>query len=195
MNLMKALLSVLLSALCATSVHALSLIYTDLDVFDGGRLVDPSQPLKGTFEINSQDPDGIYDLIGYDPAIEQITNATATFFLKDDGLLGDIAPEKVTITLGPDTFINSQTVPFLFTTGGVTGNAFFDLSADGILAYSIMAVPNNRWNGISDFKVYSALLTVDARARAVPDGGTTVLLLGMGFLGLCVLQRKFASGH
>lgn len=193
MKLTKALLSVLLSALCASSVHAI--LYTDLDLFGAGSLVDPSHSLNGTFEINSDDPDGIHDLWGYDPGTEEVTNATATFFLHDDGLLGDIAPEKFTIKLGPDTFIDSQPVPFLFTTGGVTGNAFFDLSEDGVLAYSIVAVPNNRWNGISDFKVYSALLTVDARARAVPDGGTTGLLLGMGFLGLCVLQRKFASGH
>jgi VPDSG-CTERM motif len=99
----------------------------------------------------------------------------------------------VTITLGPDTFINSQPIPFLFTFGGVTGNALFDLNADGVLAYNIVAVPNSPWIGKSDFTVYSALLTANPGPRAVPDGGTTVLLLGIGFLGIFVLQRKFAA--
>ena len=182
MKLKNTLLTIIYVALIATSAHAV--IYTDLDVYNGftGRLVNGSNPLNGQFQISSQDADGINDLVGYNPD-EEIITATASFLLYDDSFFD--GSERVTINLGSDPFVDNSAASFLFAVGGVSGNALFDLSADGILSYSIVA-------NSGDFRVNSGLLTVDARARTVPDGGTTAVLLGMAFLGICAVQRKFA---
>jgi hypothetical protein len=91
----------------------------------------------------------------------------------------------VTITLGSSTFVDNGTATILFALGGVTGSALFDLDADGVLEYKLVA-------NTGDFKAVNGSLTVTAGPRAVPDGGTTAVLLGMGFLGICAVQRKFA---
>ena len=79
MKLNNTLLTIISSALLATSGHAI--IYSDIDVFNGlsGQLVTAANPLTGYFQISSQDNDGIFDLVGYNPSAEQITDATATF--------------------------------------------------------------------------------------------------------------------
>ena len=183
MKLKDALLSIISCALIATSAKAIS-IYTDLDVYN--RLVTTTTPINDAFQISYQDADGNADLVGYNSATEQIYSATATFLLYDDDPLSlwD-GSEKVTITLGPSMFLNNENALFQFAIGGVAGNALFDLDADGVLSYSIVATKG-------DFKAESGLLTVTAGPRLVPDGGTTALLLGMSFLGIYAAQRKFA---
>jgi hypothetical protein len=185
MKLKNTLLAVISSALLATNGHAVT--YSDLDFFNG-KLVTTANPLTGSFQISSQDNDGFFDLVGYNPLVEQIVDATATFSLVDDSLFWSDGPEAVTINLGYTTFVDSQAATILFAIGDVTGSALFDLQADGTLGYSIIA-------RTGDFKAINGALLVDTRPSAVPDGGMTAMLLGIGFLGLCVLQRKFARGQ
>lgn len=181
MTLKNTILTIISSALLATSASALS-IYNDLDVYN--RLVNTANPLTDYFQISSQDNDGINDLVGYNYLTEQIDTATASFSLIDDSFLD--GSETVTITLGSSTlFVDNGSATILLALGGVTGSAFFDLDADGVLQYKLVA-------NTGDFKVVSATLTVTAKPRAVPDGGTTAVLLGMGFLAICAVQRKFA---
>jgi hypothetical protein len=96
--------------------------------------------------------------------------------------------ERMTINLGSDPFATENSAQsadylYLFAVGGVSGSALFDLSANGMLNYSIVA---NR----GDFLALSATLTVNASPKGVPDGGSTAALLGIGFLGIYTVQRK-----
>ena len=183
MNLKNTLLTIISSALLATSA-AHAVVYTDTDIFNGltGQLVNFSSPLTGTFDISTQDDDGIFDLVGYNNT-QLITSAIASFTIVDDNPFSLLdGAETVTINLGPDMFVNSQAT-FLIAFGDVTGNALFDLRQDGVLAYSIVAsTPTS-----GDFKAINGSLVV-----TVPDGGTTAVLLGIGFLGIYAAQRKLA---
>ena len=186
MKLKNTVVTIISSALLATGAHAVT--YSDFDLYNGwtGTLVDAENPRKsvynGTFQISYQDADGINDVVGYDPLTQKITSAFASFLLYDDSFSD--GSETVTITLGPDAFISGQAT-FLFALGSVTGGALFDLDADGVLYYSIVA-------NSGDFRAKSGLLAAHAEPRPVPDGGMTTILLGIGFLGICAFQRKFA---
>jgi hypothetical protein len=183
MKLKNTLLTIISGAFLATGAHAVT--YSDFDLYNGwnGRLVNAANPLNGTFQISYQDADGINDVVGYDPLTQQITSATANFLLYDDSFYD--GSETVTITLGPDAFISSQAT-FLFALGSVTGSALFDLDADGILTYSMIA-------NSGDFRASYGALIAYAEPRGVPDGGMTAIFLGMGFLGISAFRRKCTS--
>jgi hypothetical protein len=67
---------------------------------------------------------------------------------------------------------------------------FATIAADGTLNYS---VTRSAANG---FTLVSAALTVIANNDAttsVPDGGTTLTMLGLGMVGLGALRRRFGA--
>lgn len=67
----------------------------------------------------------------------------------------------------------------------VVGSALFDLSADGIVSYTI-----TRNSG--EFYLRNATLTAVAGSNSVPDNGVTIVLLGMSLIGVVGFQLKFA---
>jgi hypothetical protein len=165
-------------ALSSLNSHAIS--YRDLDVL-GGLIKDTS--VTGEFNLVVGDG-GLGDRTGFNHLTEQITSATATFSFIDDA---DWAAETVTIKLGSFDFLNETTLAtVLFYNGSVIGNALFDLQQDGILKYTITA------NG--DFYSISADLRAEASPiGSVPDGGSTLSLLGVACLGLGWASRKMKS--
>jgi hypothetical protein len=184
MKFKDALFTVFLGTLLATSAPAI--VYSDLDVFNGasGRLVTAANPLSGYFDINAQDNDGILDRVGYDSTNQQITRAIASFSIVDDNPFSwSDGSETVTINLGSSTFVNSHAATILFALGDVTGSALLDLNVDGIIKYTIAA-------NSGDFKAIHGSLLANAEPKSVPDGGWTVVFLGIGFLGICALQWK-----
>jgi len=157
----------------------------------------------GTFLTQGQSKDGTFDLKpAYDPASEQITSASVTFTFLDDVLSDTIVlgwkfifpilgqeGEAGTISLnGEQIASESSSGLWIFAglTYGVPGDILLSLSNTGVLDYTIKSTQG-------DFYFKTATLVAEASARAVPDGGTTVALLGASLLGLAALRRRFAK--
>jgi VPDSG-CTERM motif len=119
---------------------------------------------------------------GFNPLTQQVYDATASFLLTD--LWG--GSETVKISLGEGSPVY-WTDPIL-NTMPVGDSALWDLSADGILSFTITST-------IGQTYLTNATIIASAGARSVsvPDGGFTLTLLGLSFLGILVAQRKFAS--
>jgi hypothetical protein len=175
------------TAIAISSLSAKAITYTDLQTFSPALFFGPGTTgldvFNGTFNILAQ---------GYDPSLEQVISATATFRVRDNN---DAGPEEVTISLGGAAFDSSSS----FSNGAITlggavlGSVLLDLSANGLLAYTI-----TRTQG--DFFVDWANLTATAEYRStpggdnpssVPDGGTTAALLGLAMLGMIGASRKW----
>ena len=167
-------------AISALSTQAIQ--YSDQDLF-----LENGQPVKlgstrtwyeGTFNIAED---------GYNPTTHQVSSAVVMFAFGDDN---DSAYEEVSVDLGlvEGAFGKQFNVLTLFG-GDLKIGLVQDLSADGILNYKI-----NMESG--DFYLGYASLVAQATVRpqnAVPDGGATAALLGLGLLGLSVIRRKMRS--
>jgi hypothetical protein len=123
---------------------------------------------------------------GYNPANEEIISFSVTLSLAD--LLG--GNESFAITLGPRTFGGLGPVPsFSFSTDStdpLNAGVLADLSAEGKLDISVALTSGF----LTGFQVVSADLT--AESRAVPEGGSSIALLGLGMCGMAGLKRRFA---
>jgi hypothetical protein len=147
----------------------------DIDVFFK-YLSDKTTSYTGSFDIKSQ----------YDPALETVTDAQAWFFVKDDELWNPKdKSEKVAIDLGDESFLGSNSAYFNLLGGDISGDALATLDTFGTLKYTI-----GRTEG--DFLAMSAKLYVETSPRAVPDGGATLMLLGVALAGIESLRRKMA---
>jgi hypothetical protein len=139
--------------------------------------VSPSNPYYGTFNIIPS---------GYNPAHQTVVSATAWFLLSDDH---DAAEEYVVIDLGSvANYFGPIEVDFSLVGGPVTGSALLDLSADGVLSYTIRATSGDFWAKF-------AKLCATATPVAVPDGGMTVVLLGCAFVVVEALRRNLVGKH
>ncbi len=119
---------------------------------------------------------------GYKPGTEQVYSATAEFVFWD--LFG--GSESLSVALGNSPFEQTGSFSNLITlSDSVVGSALFDLSADGIVSYTI-----TRNSG--EFYLRNATLTAVAGSNSVPDNGVTIVLLGMSLIGVVGFQRKFA---
>jgi hypothetical protein len=146
---------------------------------------------NATFDIATQDSDIYTDVVGYNPALMTITSAAVGFNFTELSTGGSY---EVSFTIGANA--PSGSGPLLpagngttFSFGGIVGGvAFADLSADGILSYSVS------WVNGADFKLDTASLQATAvdRVTNVPDSGSTMtmMLLGASALGLAVFPRR-----
>ncbi len=171
----------------STSVHGAT--YRDTDLFGGlGTQLNAGQSISGVFQIDQRDFDSINEVAGYDSDVEEILSATAAFFL---GLGDDLVASTVDIFLGSSVFRDDAGVPvynFVVGNSSVQGSALFNLQEDGRLDYTITAETGT-------LIVYEATLraTSGPRSIGVPDGGSSVFLLGFGLMGLGFLKRKLSA--
>jgi hypothetical protein len=139
----------------------------------------------GTFDIVNGDG-GLLDVSGYNPDAESIISATASFtFLDQDG-----NQNTVSVLLGNNFFLSDTVTASLVSAGGaLEGSALLKLNADGVITYTVQ-----NSNPSDPFIFLQAFLTAESAPKsvaAVPDGGNTVGLLGLGLLGLFGLDRFF----
>lgn len=172
----------------ATSARAIP--YVDFNPI-GVKLDDANPSYLGEFNIVD---------VGYNPATQRVTSATAWFAFADDVLPWDgLADpldlygnnEVVKVDLGlVNGYFGPVEVDLATVLGGnVEGSVLLDLSSDGVLSYKINKVAG-------DFYIGFAKLVAEASPRtanAVPDGGTTAVLLGLALLGLSAARRKMRS--
>lgn len=160
--------------LAAVSAHAVP-YYWDHDLLQ--TQLGAGQTITGTFNIAGGDGDA-WDLHGFDGS-SNITSAIATFSFLDLNL----RETKVKVDLGVDGFaqISALVLP-IFVSGDILGQALVDLSADGILAYTVTNT------GTTGFRLMTASLVT-----TVPDGGTTLSLLGLSLVATALAARRKRS--
>ena len=198
---------------CIVNTDAVAFRDVDSFVVNGkGQMVNSGADANGVFSIvspsegnsitigagyGSESGKSYSDVAGFRPCYDIAYNASAFFYIRDDK---DYASEMVNVKLDGLRF-DSETS---YTATSIVGGNFWlanavlliALNIDGTLAYSVTA-----GNG-SDFYLEYARLEVDAiqwlpssggttggGGTNVPDGGATVMLFGVGLLGLFATQR------
>ena len=167
---MKKTFAILVLGLVLGAVNAGAHLYYDFDYIN--QTLGPTYTTKdGTFNIAEQ---------GYNPTTESVSWAGFAFTFIDN----DNREDTVRINLG-NSVVNYEHIEYGFNIFGglLTGNALLDLSSDGIISYRV------RWISGDPFKLMTASLTAESVARAaastpIPDGGTTLGLLGIALLAL-----------
>lgn len=168
-----------LGVLCAAGwfvTNAMATVFVDVENY-----VRPSSPLG--FQVKQGVPlTGTFNLLdsGYDPTTEQLFGAVATFALWDPKL----GQENLSISLGSSaSTIWSGSIAFAVAVpGAVNGAALWDLGADGILGFTVNSTKGEAY-------VAAATLVANGGTR-VPDGGATLILLGLAFIGILAIHRK-----
>ena len=158
----------------------LTVEYTTDVKFDDNHLT-----ATGTFDLTASPTAPSY----FSPALQDITAATATFVFDDkDGYY------SIDVNLGSYDFKSQSEIHADITfSDTLTANMLFDLNTDGKISYTITA---SSMGGNDEFRLDSAKLvaTVENQTNSVPEGGSTIALLGAGFaaLGLFSRLRKIA---
>jgi VPDSG-CTERM motif len=130
------------------------------------------------------------------------TSKTGTFDINNIGLSTNSSTQVVYDAYAEFVFLGSGSAQInlagstfgkniLLSNGGtigsnLVGSGLLDLSTDGQLSYAVQTALQ------TSLQLVSAKLTVHS-GTSVPDGGFTLTLLGLSFLGILVAQRKFAS--
>ena len=135
--------------------------------------------LSGTAEYK-----GFFDIKGkYNPALETVTNAQAWFLVSDD--LFDWQKERVALDLGNKPFIGPSNASANLLGGQISGDALKTLATTYTLQYTFRAIEG-------DFLALAAKLYVETCPKTVPDGGATLMLLGLSLAGIEPLRRRMA---
>ena len=149
----------------------------DVDVF-AEHLSRDTTKYTGYFDITSE----------YDPTVEKLTYAKAWFLFSDDSLVD--GEEWVSVDLGYDTFLDKITFA-LVGSGVITGDTFLTLDETGKLKYTISRTKGDFWALAAKLMVTTSP-TSPTSPSGVPDGGATLMLLGMGLAGIESLRRRMA---
>jgi len=153
---------------------------------------------SGTWDIT----DGVG---GFNPATDMINAITVWFSFADDG---NDDSEYVDISVGGNTYWNDlevdgshQNAPYSYDTVmksfdlNADSGIFSDLQSDGKLGYSVVIqeLLSDSWYDREDtYLKVAKIRACGAPAptpRSVPDGGSTLLALGAGLLGLGGVRR------
>ncbi|HEY5705639.1 MAG TPA: hypothetical protein VIS96_08710 [Terrimicrobiaceae bacterium] len=144
----------------------------DIDVFS--RYLSGTNSYTDYFDITSD----------YNPAFQKIDLGKAWFAVSDDQLLD--SGEWVEIDLGDQDFLGPLKVDLNLVGGNISGEALLTLDAKGKLKYTVRAAGGDFW-------ALGAKLSVEVNPRSVPEGGATLMLLGMALAGIEALRRTTAG--
>lgn len=117
---------------------------------------------------------------GYDPSSEVVASTVVDFSFRNLTGLGS----KVAITIGGIAFIGTEVAGTFTHLVGDVGAALATLSSTGSIDYTIKNLTTSR------ITITGAALTAQAVATSVPDGGATLLFLGMGLLGVGYVGKR-----
>jgi hypothetical protein len=175
-------------ALLASSQFASAILYVDNNPANVRLDADY---LGGLNPFYNPSYDGQFNLTGYgfNPTLQQIDHAVVTFTLGD--LFGS---ETYNISIESDSLFSGGSFTGLINLGSdITGSLLADLNADGILNYTVSTTRGSFWllnaNLTAEASNFQSIPTAD-----VPDGGTSVALLGLGLLALAFVRTKLVAG-
>jgi hypothetical protein len=207
-GMMKKLTAILVVMAAIGQAQAILITYQDIDAPNhriGGLTRIANTPgytgtnsYTGVFDIVNGDGDtdveiinyptdnGIFsDIAGY-AADGSLVSATASFYLKN----ADRANDGWDFNLDIYDFLNGEDASHhkLTVENSITGAAFTLLNDNGFISYTVTAT-----QGGSDFILQYAKLTAltEVGPRGVPEGGATLVLLGMALTGIGLLKAKF----
>jgi hypothetical protein len=164
-------------------------------------------PLQFLSENGTKSYSSFFDITtaGFVPGTHSAGSIDVKFAFADDQFF-DVA-ETVDITFGGLLIWDDEQVDgtFLFAptyydwvSGSLTVNLALlgDLNADGKLAYTVTIQDSNRgtadtWLKIAELTAAGSLVPGN-NGNAVPDGGATLGLFGLGLLGLGAICRKLS---
>lgn len=174
-------------ALCsATLASAASYTFVDWDLQGSNsyKYLQTGQSYTGLWDISSAP--------GFSSSLN-FTSAKADLWFSDDSQ-NDVG-EYVTIDLGltsgwrSDIEVDGQhTNPYSLSgfdlvTGGLSASLLLDIATDGKLSYKVKVTSGDTY-------LKETRLTVYASTRTVPDGASTVALLGLGIVALACFKRR-----
>jgi hypothetical protein len=151
------------------------------------RVLTPGGTISDRFDIRFSDPDSYMEIVGFQPGIDVLSSATVGFKFSEQ-----VSPVDWTAGLNWQIFasgapfsstVTVNGVPVLFSlTGPLASNGFLDYT----LTY--------QGQGTLPLTLTKAWLSANGQDNvSVPDGGTTMMLLGSATLGLAFLRRKGTS--
>jgi hypothetical protein len=130
---------------------------------------------------------------GFTPGSQTVSAAYASFNFLDTDLISDIAR----VNLNGSLLTIGATFPIGFSAfgGSLVGTVLADLSATGKLDYTVTLQGNSSATllGASLTADVTDALTGNPIGNAVPDGGSTLTLLGCAMLGLGWLRKRLIA--
>lgn len=168
------LISALGGLLGLGAVTAQATPYWDRDVV--GTTLNSGESFAGSFDIAAGDGD-VWDYSGYNSSIDYLISAFGTITLLDLGQ--NVGQARISVVLSNSTQLIAFVTPeYHFTEIG--GQLLLDLSDTGVINYQVKNTGN------SAFTVVEASLN----AMSVPDGASTVSLLGLGLVVVALAGRR-----
>jgi hypothetical protein len=173
-------------ALLASSLLVLSgaagraATFSDIDTF-----------FKPLSKLNPTYTDSFNITSRYNRALKSVASAKAWFLVSDNPFSPDWLPESAAVDLADQPFLGPESATFNLLSGDISGAALASLDSTGILTYTI-----RRTQG--DFVALGAKLVVETQTRTVPggsrvpDGGSTLMLLGTALAGPGSMRRLLA---
>jgi hypothetical protein len=172
-------------AVSAATASAANLVWTDVDLEGPAYRYLTANPswyqtsyYESSFNILND---------GFNPATMDVSSAYVKFAFADDS--SSDSGEWVDIKLGGNLRFDDVEVDgtwwnqaYDWVSGGLSGSFLADLQ-DGILTYKVKVVSGDTY-------LKEAKLIAKGDYSRVPDGGSTVALLGAGLLGLLALKRR-----
>jgi hypothetical protein len=164
-------------------------------------------PLQFLSENGTKSYSSFFDITtaGFVPGTHSASSIDVKFAFADDQLLDVV--ETVDITLGGLLIWDNEQVDgtslfapvfYDWVSGSLTGTLALlgDLNADGKLAYTVTIQDSNRgtadtWLKIAELTATGSLVPGN-NGNAVPDGGATLGLFGLGLLGLGAIRRRLS---
>jgi hypothetical protein len=118
---------------------------------------------------------------GYDSKKEKVTFAELWIEAKDDQVSDSW--ESGSVYLGDRQLVGAKKVSLDLLKAEVSGDVLGTLDKDGTLKFKVT-------REAGDFVVWEAKLKYETSPTSVPDGGATVMLLGLGLAGIESMRRR-----
>ncbi|MBN1380294.1 MAG: PEP-CTERM sorting domain-containing protein [Deltaproteobacteria bacterium] len=162
--------------------HASANAMTFIDYDSINTTITSTTSYAGTFDIAGGDG-GVGDVAGFDPLLYDITSV----FTEWKFGIPSLAYASITLP-GDDAASGGQGSTITFGKQLTDAGNLAALSADGILEYvvSLLQLPNSG----TSFTLKSAKIVVEATEKQSVPEPTTMLLLGLGLIGLAGIRRK-----
>lgn len=171
---------------CAAALlppKAMANSYFDVDSFFPGATVSSTTPVSTTFNFITGDSTPPPNQPGYNPAAEFVTSFDIQIVINGggsgqnvhvdlDGVAIDV-PFSTSVTIGASLFASQSA-------------ALIAAAQDGIVNMTLSTSDRN------SFLAQTARMDITTAAAGVPDGGSTLALLGIAAFGLGFVKRKMA---
>ena len=166
-------------ALCVQQAQAVPLHLNGAITFAGGVTLDQPSVNNAT-EVTSW----------VDPTVQSASGSFAAFVTTGDP-----------VTFTPTWFFNSTAIPAFWTVDGFTfsliassissqGGGFVNVVGTGTISGNGFGPGFANWNFTTQDPSSGGVFSFSGASQATPDGGATVVLLGLGLAGIEGIRRK-----